>query len=152
MNQQYSLWDVPFQNQLPTTQLTIKCTNSINYIVQKDQSTSDLAKYLHGCAISPVVSTFSKSITKDNFITWPGIDNINFNGSIGTTIATEKGHLDKGRKKLQSTKVYNNTSTEEDMHPENSKQDTPLFLHDYSRTRKGHALFRSDRQICLPIF
>ena len=71
-NLQDGLWDVPFQeNKIDT----------INYIINKDQSKTDLAQYLHACAFSPVISTFQDCIKKGNFISWPGIDNISFKNS-----------------------------------------------------------------------
>jgi len=60
------LWDVPFPD------------SKMNYIVTKDKDKLELAQYLHGCAFSPSITTFQKSINKGNFITWPGIDTINF--------------------------------------------------------------------------
>lgn len=93
-------------------------TTSINYIVQRDQSKTDLGKYLHGCAFSPVISTFQKAIKRNNFITWPGIDNINFSKAVGMTSATAKDHLDQERKYLQSTKqIPEVTTKDEDTSP-----------------------------------
>ena len=50
----------------------------MNYVVKNDSNLEELAKYLHVCAFSPVISSFEKCIKKGKFITWPGIDNINF--------------------------------------------------------------------------
>ena len=66
------LWDVPFQEHK---------IDNINYIINKEQSKTDLAKYLHACVFSPVISTFQDCIKKGNFISWPDIDNINFKNS-----------------------------------------------------------------------
>ena len=54
------LWDVPFKN---------NHIDNINYIVTTDKNKSDLARYLHACAFSPVVSTFQQCIKRGNFIT-----------------------------------------------------------------------------------
>ena len=48
---------------------------------------------------------FFKAINYDNFITWLGIDKINFNALLKTTLATAKVHLDQDRKHLHSTKL-----------------------------------------------
>ena len=64
-----------------------------------------MAKYLHGCAFSPVISTFKTAVEKGNFVTWPGIDAINFNKLVGPIVATANGHLDQERQGLQSTKT-----------------------------------------------
>ena len=74
------------------------------YIITKDKSKTDLARYLHATAFSPSITTFIKAIKNENFITWPGIDTLNFATLLGTTKATELGHLDQERANLQSTK------------------------------------------------
>ena len=85
--------------------LTMKnLEHTINFIVHKNKSKLELAQYLHACARSPIISTFQKAISNGNFITWPGIENINFNALLKTTIATAKGHLDQERENLQTTK------------------------------------------------
>ena len=66
-----------------------------------------MARYLHACAFSPAISTFQKAINKGFFITWPGIDTLNFKKILETTVESEKGHLDQERKNLQSTKALN---------------------------------------------
>ena len=90
------LWDVPFKKH---------DINAINYIITRDKSKTELAQYLHACAFSPVISTFQACIQRGNFVTWPGIDNLNFKKLLGTTEATLKGHLDQERKNLQTTKT-----------------------------------------------
>ena len=108
------LWDVPFKN---------NDIQSINYIISKEKSKTELAQYLHACAFSPVVSTFQQCIKKGNFITWPGIDDINFKKFINTTEATIKGHLDQERQNVQSTKSKQSIETE-DVFPSQIKEKT----------------------------
>ena len=62
------LWDVPFN----------QYENKINYIISRDKNKTELAQYFHGCAFSPVISTFQECIRRGNFISWPGIDDLNF--------------------------------------------------------------------------
>ena len=50
-NKQDGLWDVPF----PTKEKT-----NLNYIVTKNESNYELAQYLHACAFSPCLHTFTK--------------------------------------------------------------------------------------------
>ena len=90
----------------PSNNNTLQSTkcNTINYIIRKDKSKTDLARYLHACAFSPSLSTFTQAIKNGNFITWPGIQNLNFKQLLGTPLATAQGHLDGERKNLQSTK------------------------------------------------
>ena len=97
-NRTDNLWDI----QLPAHQRdkiqAAPTTSCLNYIITKDKTKSDLARYLHATAFSPRISTFSKAIRNGNFVTWPGIENLNFEKLIGTTIASELGHLDQERK------------------------------------------------------
>ena len=84
----------------------------------------ELAQYLHACAFSPVISTFQKCINKGNFLSWPGIEKLNFNKLIKTTEATLKGHMDQERKGLRSTKLEQKSLTaeqesEQDIFPKN---------------------------------
>ena len=86
-NKQDGLWDVPLTP-------TIKHRwGTVNLLVHKNKSKLELAQYLHACSGSPVISTFQKAINNGNFITWPGIDKLNFNALIQTTLATIKDHL-----------------------------------------------------------
>ena len=86
-NKKDGLWDVPLTP-------TIKHRwGTVNLLVHKNKSKSELAQYLHACAGSLVISTFQKAINNGNFITWPGIDKLNFNALIQTTLATIKDHL-----------------------------------------------------------
>ena len=65
----------------------------------------DLARYCHASLFSPSISTLNKAIKNGNLSTWPGIQDLNFNALIGTSLATELGHLDQERKNLRSTKT-----------------------------------------------
>ena len=89
------LWDIPFPNQN---------TSKVNYVVTKDKTKYELAKYLHACAFSPSLHTFQQAISNGNFITWPGIEEINFKKFLGNTPQTAKGRLDQEKQGLQSTK------------------------------------------------
>ena len=125
-NLQDGLWDIPFPD------------SKMNYIVTKDKDKLELAQYLHGCAFSPAITTFQKSINKGNFITWPGIDTINFKKVLGTPIATHCGHLDQERKNMQSTQKTNNRDVEknEDNNPKQEKCKTKNCF--YSITQLDH--------------
>ena len=55
-----------------------------------------------------ILGYFPKS--KGHFVTWPGINDINF---IKNTLPTAKGHLDQERANLQSTKQQHNDENED---------------------------------------
>ena len=77
----------------------------MNYIIHSDKSKLDLAKYYHACCFSPCLSTLTTAIQKGNFLSWPGIQSLNFKKILKTTSATEKGHLEQEKANLQSTKL-----------------------------------------------
>ena len=111
------LWDVLFPVLSSQTNNIIDDKtkrHSINYIIQSDKCKIDLAKYLHACCFSPCISTFTKAIQNGNFLSWPGINSINFKKILNTTKATEKGHIEQERRNLQSTK---NTTIQADYFP-----------------------------------
>ena len=106
-----------------TTRIGMKPSNhAINYIIRQDKTKTDLARYLHACAFSPSLSTFIKAINNGNFVTWPGIKNLNFSKLIGNTTAIAKGHLDNERKNLQSTKM--SCETNDDFFPQKTDHKT----------------------------
>ena len=64
------LWDLQILTHQPTQQLSIQRRSAqINAIVQKSQTKTELASYLHASAEFPAVSTFTKAIQNGNFIT-----------------------------------------------------------------------------------
>ena len=69
----------------------------LNVIIQTDKTKYELAEYLHKCSFSPERSTFQRAIKKGDFLSWPGIDSINFNKVIKNLTPTAKGHLDQER-------------------------------------------------------
>ena len=78
------LWDVPFRN----------TSDKINYIISKNKNKTELAQYLHGCAFSPTLSTLQKAVKRGNFLSWPGIEDLNFQKLLKAPLATILGHLD----------------------------------------------------------
>ena len=66
---------------------------NMNLIIQKDQTKTKLAEYLHKCAYSPAISTFLRAICCGCFQSWPGIESINFKNVLQNLIPTAKGHL-----------------------------------------------------------
>ena len=52
------------------------------------------------------MTTLNKAIKNENLLTWPSTEDLNFKTLIDTTEEHLKGHLDKERKNLQSTKIH----------------------------------------------
>jgi hypothetical protein len=97
------LWDL----QIPVAEKTMLIQTqgkSANAIIRKNQTKTDLAKYLHACAGFPPISTFVKAINKGHFMTWPGIKSVSFTKNLPKSIPSLKGHLDQERKHIQTTK------------------------------------------------
>ena len=95
-NQRDRLWDVILPSKSPKQTRPTTPERTCNYIITKDKSKTILAQYLHATVFSPPLSTLERAI-KWQFFTWPGIDDLNFEKLLGTTIALEKGHLDQER-------------------------------------------------------
>ena len=110
------LWDINISDHFkPALQ-------SMNMIVRKDSTKTNLAEYLHKCAFSPSIPTFLKAIRNGYFQSWPGIDSINFKKFLRNLIPTAKGHLDQERKNLQSTKILPDDT--DDFFPQPEQQKT----------------------------
>ena len=80
-----------------------KC-HAINVILRKKQTKIDLAKYHHATCMSPTLTTFSKAIATNNFITWPGLTPKLVLRNLPKSIYTYQGHLHSEKQGLQSTK------------------------------------------------
>ena len=120
-----NLYDIDLLQNHTTSDLAPSKTinHTINYIIRKDKTSSDLAQYLFATAFSPSMSTFQKAIKNGNFVTWPGIHKLQFEKLIGTTIASEKGHLDQERKGLQST-IHPTNEDDDDNFPNKTNERT----------------------------
>ena len=52
----------------------VSITPTINVIIQKDKTKSELMQYFHGCLLSPVQSTLTKAIKSGFLSSFPGLD------------------------------------------------------------------------------
>ena len=118
-NTKDGLWDVLFPKLASQSKPLQNKTKiqSMNYIIQSDKSKHDLATYLHACCFSPCLSTFTRAIQNGNFLSWPGIESINFKKLLPNTEATAKGHLEQEMKHLQTTKQEITKDIEQDFFP-----------------------------------
>ena len=57
---------------------------------------------------SPTISTLAKAIENNHFLSWPGIEKLNFTKLSAHSIPTSMGHLNQERKNQQSTKNQSN--------------------------------------------
>ena len=96
-----NMWDVHFSNNKPQKHRKLLVANAI---VQKDKSKSDLTNFYHGFLFSPTIATFLNAKSKNHFITWPGINILNFKKLIKDTTNIDLGHLVQERNNLQPTK------------------------------------------------
>ena len=70
----------------------------------------DLVTYLHLCAWSPVVDTWTKAIDVHHFDTWPGLTSALVRKHLPKSLPTAKGHLKMTRKNVRSTKPRDSSS------------------------------------------
>ena len=87
-------------------QTTKNKQQKVNVILRKQQNSSDLAGFLHGCCGSPVPSTFIQGIKNDQFLTWPGLTAQLINKHLPPVKATVFGHMHQEKQHLQSTKNH----------------------------------------------
>ena len=106
------LWDIelPIVTKEPLKQ-------HMNVIIKLDGNKSELADFIHGCLFSPCPSTLMKAVRNKHFLSWPGIDKINFLRYANNNIATLKGHFNQERKNLRSTKNNLDIVTSDDSFP-----------------------------------
>ena len=76
---------------------------SLAVIIRKKQTHTELAQYLHSAAFSPITSTFTQSIQRNFFKTWPGLTPTIIKKHLPPVLATTQGHLHQERQNLQST-------------------------------------------------
>ena len=65
---------------------------------------AELVQYLHRCAFSPVVHTWTKAIDAGYFSTWPSLTSKLVCKHLPESPETAKGHLKQDRQKIRSTK------------------------------------------------
>ena len=87
--------------------------NKANAIVRKKQTKSTLASYLHACCLNPVITTFTRAIANNNFITWPGLTVNLIQKHLAKSMHAYQGHMHAERKGLQSTKSKDEEKEEE---------------------------------------
>ena len=107
------LWDIslPTNDILHDSRKNQKYQNKLNIILPKNKTQTDLARFYHATICSPVPRTLQMAIRNDHFLSWPGIDKINFEKFIVNTVAINKGHLDHERKNLRPTSKYTTSDT-----------------------------------------
>ena len=69
------------------------------------KNTKDMTKFMHAALGSPAVSTLNKAINNKLLLSWPGLTVGNVNKYITDSDAALKGHMDRVRKNLRSTKI-----------------------------------------------
>ena len=85
-------------------------------------------------------------------LSWPGIEDLNLNLTLGTTTATAKGHLNQERKNLQSTKmVKQEDKTDEDNFPTTKAKMLSLLYNNHNKTRGRENILRLSWSIFISV-
>ena len=120
------LWMVPLSLQHQHTKDTTRHdfkqhhANSIHHMANQ----RNLVEYLHQCFFSPPASTLIKAIRNDQLLGVPGFTMKAVNKWLPVSTATIKGHMNRTRKNLRSTRKTQTKETneyEKDMEPEENK-------------------------------
>ena len=69
----------------------------------KIKTKADLFQYLHRCAFSPLVHTWTKAIDAGYFATWPGLTSKLVHKHLPKLLASVKEHLKQDRQNISST-------------------------------------------------
>ena len=80
-------------------------TPKLNVIIQVDKNKAELAQFLHATLFSPTVRTLQKAILNNHFLSWPGIEKVQFDKLVENSIPMAMGHLHQERRNLRSTKT-----------------------------------------------
>ena len=117
-----------YQNGLWITSLPQQQSCNMTYMIK---STKDMIKFMYAALCSPATSTLIKAI-KNNFLsTWPGLTVEAVNKYVSDSDAALKGHMDRVRKNIRSTK-----SNEEDDMCVMQKQKTHMAFASIEATGK----------------
>ena len=122
-NQYDKLWDIPLPQRQSSPKpiskhVPLPKKHSLNVILRKDKTKSDLVQYLHAACFSPTTSTFLQAIQKNFLLSWPGLTSELVKKHLPTSVYTTKGHINQERQGLQSTKEKHLL---DDMHPQSDE-------------------------------
>jgi hypothetical protein len=101
------LWVVPITQKARdyhATQTGAVASNVFSFSAYKTTNKQELIQFLHAAAGSPVPATWLQAIRNQHYATWPGLTEKAANKYLPKSMATAKGHLDKGRQNTGSTK------------------------------------------------
>ena len=100
--------DLQCTNQSPVSPIPPPSPFSNN--VRALSTKSDIFQYLHRSSFSPVVSTWTATITSCFFTTWPGLTSALVRKHLLKILATAKGHLRQDRQNVRSTRTTSPTT------------------------------------------
>ena len=96
----------------------------------------DLVVYLHQATFSPVPSTWIAAIDAGFFSTWPGLTSDLVRKHLPKSLSTAKGHMQKTKMNIRSTKTNPLPSISEDTDVDSADMTTT------NKVRKSEVLFR----------
>ena len=77
----------------PTVQNTLSLHTAYAHSAYKISTKSDLVRYLHHAAFSPVISTWTAAIDTGYYTTWPGLTLQIVRKHLPKALTTDQGHL-----------------------------------------------------------
>ena len=134
------LWRIPLSAPtLPTLLPVPQQYHSVYHM----RNLTDMIKFLHATAFSPVASTWIKAIRQGFFQSWPGLTAALVQKYLLTSIATSKGHLDQTRKNVRSTTTL--PPLDPDPPQETNNEQTHCLFATIEKNRKKS--YRSNRSL-----
>ena len=99
------LWLMPLAPPSNERHPTLEPSQAYGLSASSSSTKSELLQFLHASAFSPVPSTLIHAITKNHFVTWPGLTTKAVRRHLPKSLATAQGHLDRQRRNTRSTKA-----------------------------------------------
>jgi hypothetical protein len=107
------LWLMPLAPAGPDRQPPAAQAQAYGLSTTSSSTKSELLQFLHASAFSPAPSTLIDAITKNHFVTWPGLTTKAVQRHLPKSLATAQGHLDRQQRNTRTTKATPPASPEE---------------------------------------
>ncbi|KAL7462118.1 hypothetical protein ACHAXS_005381 [Conticribra weissflogii] len=124
------LWVLPLQRKTPPSTIsttTSPTTHSVNSAYTMTSKASLLC-YLHQCAFSPTIVTWTKAIDNGQFISWPGLTSAAVRKYLPPSPANDKGHMKRTHQNIRSTKKKEKQGSNDNNNPPMETMEEPKLM------------------------
>ncbi len=124
-------WVLPLKPKTPpsTTSTTTSPTTHLANNAYTMTSKASLSCYLHQCAFSPTIATWTKAINNGQFISWPDLTSAAVHKYLPPSPATDKGHRKRTQQNIRSTNKKENQESNDNNNPQMETMEEPKLMH-----------------------